>query len=184
METTNIRHSGSKDFSPKKKKRKRYKVFTLIFAFLFTCASVTAVTFGVKYSDSQKQLAVANQALDIQKLATFPQIEKIAAIKSTEDYYAFLMQDEFVVKYKLKLDSSVRLHFRDVKTSETLKAGDFGKAFSIAYVRYENEDIKIFFSIPYTEVGNTTGVKYVYVTLSEISAKLPTPATGEFTLNI
>ena len=95
------------------------------------------------------------------------------------------IEDKFVSTYKLKLDGNTKLHFRDCEVlPENLPiAKNYGCEFSIAYVEKNSEgEHMICFAIPYTDsTPETPCIKYMYVTVEEISAELPKKAaSGEF----
>lgn len=153
--------------------------------FLFVIVVIIAIgIFGYKYYNLYNNFSTTNAELAEYKLASLPPIEKNASL-TTDAYFNYILQDKFVANYKLKLDGNTKLHFRDCEIPpENLPiAKNYGCEFSIAYVEKNSEGEHIIcFAIPYTDsTPETPCIKYMYVTVEEISAELPKKAaSGEF----
>lgn len=142
---------------------------------------ITSIVWGVKYHQIQNELNATNKELAEFKLSTLPVIEKNTSIKSTDEYFDYVMQDTFVQNYKLKLDSDVKINYRDFKTQELPSAQKYGTEFSIAYIEKDGSGKHVvYFAVPFTEGPSIQTVKYMFVTIEEISANLPAPAKGSF----
>ena len=167
--------------SPKK------KTPMVIIIIILIVAIASAFFFGYKYYGAAQQLNTVSTELGEYKLAMLPNIQKNQTIKTVDDYYNFISEGTFPSNYKLELDPSVKLNFRDFTTNSSVIAGEYGSSFPIAYVEKMNSgkhsgQYCIFFAIPYNDVvANTTlTTRIVYVSLNDISAKLPSAATGAF----
>lgn len=165
---------------------KKKKTPMVILVLLLILAIASATFFGYMYFGTVKQLDTVSTELGEYKLAMLPNIQKNQTIKNVDDYYSFISEGAFPSSYKLELEPNVKLNFRDFTTNYSPLAGEYGSSFPIAYVEKMNSgkhsgQYCIFFAIPYNDVSNTSlTTRIVYVSLNDISAKLPSAATGAF----
>ena len=165
--------------------RKGGKKGLIIFVTLFLVVSVGAATFfGFKCFEFKEQINTLSTELGKYQFAVLPNIEKNASISTADQYYDFIAGEDFVSKYNLRLNPDVPLNFRDFTstTSEIVTAGQYGATFPIAYIeKASSGKYHIYFAVPCTDViTGTLTTRIAYVTLDDISAKLPSAATGEF----
>lgn len=169
---------------PQKKQKRSKVIFVLIFVII--AAIATSAFLGFKYYETQNKLAITTKELNEFKFSLLPTIEKNGSVQTVEEYYSFITDETFVSKYELQLDSNVKLNYRDKVTSAEITAGQYGSRFNIAYIKKATNGkgagkYCIFFPIiendPVTDTLKTT---IVYVTVDDISANLPSAATGSF----
>lgn len=169
------------------KKNKKVKFLTTLFIFTLIIAMVTSALSGFfiyKYRTAMNELTVATVELEAFKLSSLPTIENNTSITSVEQYFDYVLNPEFCQKYRLKLDESVELHFRDYKYDEGKlpQANQYDSTFPIAYIEKDEASGKhmVCFAVQYVESPEKHTVRYMYVFIEDLAAQLPNPATGAF----
>ena len=160
-------------------KKKIPLIITMLVVFIAVC--IAAAIFGVKYFQTQKALTIANQELGEFKVSSLPIIEKNTSIKTVDQYFDYVMQDSFCKNYKLKLSPDAKLRFRDYEVPSEPVAENYGTTFPIAYIYEDNSGNHVVcFAVQYTESPAIPTVRYMLVTIEDLSAKLPNPAKASF----